>query len=41
MRVHRTDPIQNARQNMVLAQLKANGVVDPVILKHYYKSLPI
>ena len=32
MRVHRTDPIQNARQNMVLAQLKANGVVDPVIL---------
>lgn len=32
MRVHRVDPIQNARSNMVLAQLKTNGVIDKLIL---------
>ena len=33
MRVHRLDPVQNARSNMVLSQLKPNGVVDRLILK--------
>ncbi len=33
MRVHRLDPVQNARSNMVLSQLKPNGVVDRRILK--------
>jgi protein-L-isoaspartate(D-aspartate) O-methyltransferase len=32
MRVHRLDPVQNARTNMVLSQLKPNGVVDHAIL---------
>ncbi len=32
MRVHRLDPIQNARTNMVLSQLKPNGVIDRIIL---------
>ena len=32
MRVHRVDPIQDARSNMVLAQLKTNGVFDKLIL---------
>lgn len=32
MRVHRVDPIQNARSNMVFAQLKTNGVIDKLIL---------
>jgi protein-L-isoaspartate(D-aspartate) O-methyltransferase len=33
MRVHRLDPVQNARSNMVLSQLKPNGVVDWAILR--------
>ena len=32
MRVHRLNPIQNARTNMVLSQLKPNGVIDRTIL---------
>lgn len=32
MRVHRLDPVQQARSNMVFAQLKANGVVDKRVL---------
>lgn len=32
MRVHRVDPVQNARNNMVLTQLKAKGIIDKLIL---------
>ncbi len=32
MRVHRADPIKDARANMVFAQLKTNGVTDKTIL---------
>lgn len=37
MRVHRVDPIQNARRNMVLTQLKANGIIDKIILNAFEK----
>ena len=32
MRVHRLDPVQHTRSNMVFAQLKVNGVVDKRVL---------
>lgn len=38
MRVHRTDPIKNARQKMVLSQLKTAGVIDKTILKAFEKT---
>jgi len=38
MRVHRTDPIKNARQKMVFTQLKANGVTDKMLLNAFEKT---
>ncbi len=37
MRVHRVDYAQNARRNMVFTQLKANGVMDKLILNVFEK----
>lgn len=37
MRVRRVDPVQNARSNMVFAQLKTNGVVNKSILDVFEK----
>lgn len=37
MRIHHIDPIKNARQTMVLTQLKINGVIDQVILNAFEK----